>query len=100
MTIIHHPLALEDADEIRCYLEQISDRLPDQFDHELEDVIQKALENPHHFHPVPQDTRIRRANMKRMNYNVLYACREDEGVIYILTVRHDKRHPDYGLDRI
>lgn len=100
MTIIHHPLALEDADEIRCYLEQISDRFADQFDRELEELLARALDNPRHFHPIPQDPRIRRANMKRMSYNVLYACLEEEGCIYILTVRHDKRHPDYGLDRI
>jgi len=41
---------------------------------------------------------IRRANFSRFPYHFLFR-QIDESTIRILVVRHDHRHPSYGLDR-
>lgn len=43
-------------------------------------------------------TEIRRVNLRRFPYHFLYR-QIDQTTIRILVIRHDHRHPIYGLDR-
>ncbi|MBX7209379.1 MAG: type II toxin-antitoxin system RelE/ParE family toxin [Verrucomicrobiaceae bacterium] len=100
MTVIFYPLASLDLAEAREYLDsRDSSGLADGFDAELRSIFSKATRNPKHFHPVPEDARIRRANFNRFSYNMLYAHIEAEDVIFILTIRHNHSHPSFGMDR-
>ena len=58
-------------------------------------MIERAAENPLRFHLVGRE--FRRINLQRFPYHVLYDARSDS--IRVMIVRHNKRHPDYGMER-
>ena len=55
----------------------------------------RSADNPLRFHLA--DRGFRRANLKRFPYHMLYEIRPD--ALRVMLVRHNKRHPDYGLRR-
>lgn len=58
-----------------------------------------AADAPRSFRIYEDDpTEIRRVNLRRFPYHFLFR-QIDQGTIRILVVRHDHRHPSYGLDR-
>ncbi|HMO80612.1 MAG TPA: hypothetical protein PKD24_07450 [Pyrinomonadaceae bacterium] len=58
-----------------------------------------AAEAPRAFRIYENDpTEIRRVNFRRFPYHFLFR-QVGENAIRILVVRHDHRHPSYGLDR-
>jgi len=95
MEIIYHPLVKRDVIEALRYYHHISPRLADEFHGELRITIARAAEQPAKFHPVGHD--FRRANLQRFPYHVLYDVRPNS--IRVMVVRHNKRHPDYGMNR-
>ena len=44
------------------------------------------------------DYYVRRINFRRFPYHMLYQV-VDEGDVKVLVVKHDRRNPDFGLDR-
>lgn len=95
MEVSYHPLVKRDVTEALHYYHRISPRLADEFHAEVRSMIERAAEQPLRFHPADQS--LRRINLRRFPYHVLYDVRPDS--IRILLVRHNKRHPDYSLDR-
>jgi plasmid stabilization system protein ParE len=95
MEVIYHPLVRWDVAEALRYYHHISARLADEFYDELRLMIERAAEHPLRFHSTDRD--FRRANLRRFPYHVLYDVRPDS--IRVMIVRHNKRHPDYGMDR-
>ncbi len=95
MEVVYHPLVRGDAEEALTYYRKISARLAAEFYAELRDTIDRASENPFRFHQADQG--FRRANLKRFPYHVLYEIRAES--IRVMLVRHNKRHPQYGLPR-
>jgi hypothetical protein len=55
-----------------------------------------ALANPSRFHPIKPG--LHRANLKRFPYHFIY--REIPEGIRVTLVRHHRRHPDLGIDRL
>jgi hypothetical protein len=70
-------------------------RLADEFHGELRMMIECAAANPLRFHLVDRD--FRRINLPRFPYHILYDVRPD--AIRLMIVRHNKRHPNYGMER-
>jgi addiction module RelE/StbE family toxin len=96
MEVIYHPQVHRDVVEVARYYQTISARLANEFEDELRATIAQATDNPLRF---PQTERgFRRANLKRFPYHVLYEVLPD--VIRVMLVRHHKRNPQFGLDRI
>ena len=95
MEVIYHPLVRGDVQQAQIYYLKISARLGDEFHAELRHTINRAAENPLRFHPVGEG--FRRANLKRFPYHVLYEIRPE--CVRVMLVRHNKRHPQYGLPR-
>jgi len=93
--VIYHPLARRDALAILRYYHDISPKLEDDFDEELRSTIAKAAGNPLRFHAVERG--FRRANLKRFPYHILYEIQD--GIIRVMIIRHNKRHPQFGLGR-
>ncbi|MBK1883993.1 type II toxin-antitoxin system RelE/ParE family toxin [Luteolibacter pohnpeiensis] len=58
-------------------------------------TVARAAANPSGFHVIA--ARYRRANIPGFPYHFLY--RSTVKGIRILVLRHDRRHPDYGLRR-
>jgi hypothetical protein len=62
---------------------------------ELDSVLASVERNPrsHHF-----DTcGLRRANFRKFPYHLLDEV--DDNAIFMVVLRHDRRHPDFGIDR-
>lgn len=94
--VIFHSLVQRDVDGvIRFYTDQAGDHLADRFFELFLHTVDKALNNPEHFHPLVGV--IRRANIPGFPYHFLY--RKIPFGIRVLVMRHDKRHPSFGIRR-
>jgi hypothetical protein len=76
-------------------LPAISERLEARFWDELDEALDSIEANPtqHHF----DASGLRRTNLRKFPYHVLFE--EQLDVTRILVIRHDHRHPSYGLRR-
>jgi plasmid stabilization system protein ParE len=95
MTITYHPSVQRDVNGILEYYNSVSARLADEFWEELMSRIEAARKNPEHFHL--SDLSLRRANLQKFPYHFLF--RIVPGKIRVIVVRHNRRHPGYGLGR-
>jgi plasmid stabilization system protein ParE len=94
--IIFHRLIRKDLDGVLSYYERESGpELADRFFETFVEVAEKASKDPRHFHWVAGV--LRRANLPGFPYHFLY--REKPFGIRVLVLRHDRRHPDFGLRR-
>ena len=94
--LIFQRLVQRDMNEIlRYYLSEAGEIVADRFYHTFLQVADHALENPEHFHPVSPC--LRRAPVPGFPYHFLY--RSTNHGIRILVLRHDRRHPTFGLRR-
>ncbi len=95
MEVNYHPLVKRDIAEALRYYDGIMTRLADEFEAELKTMIQKAAGNPLRYHLAGRG--FRRANLPRFPYHVLYEVHS--GSLRVMHVRHNKRHPDFGMER-
>jgi plasmid stabilization system protein ParE len=95
MDVTYHPLVRGDVEEALSYYHKVCARLADEFHAELPDLIHRAAVHPLRFHQVDQG--FRRASLRRFPYHVLYEVHLD--CVRVMLVRHNKRHPRYGLSR-
>jgi plasmid stabilization system protein ParE len=95
MQVIRHPKLAEDIREIATHYAEISERVLTAFWRELDSVLASVERNPrsHHFDPCG----LRRANFRKFPYHLLYEV--DDHAIFMVVLRHDRRHPDFGIDR-
>ena len=90
-----HPAAEIEAQEV---LRWYADRNPNaavQFSLELNEAVERIIENPHRFAPL--EGNIRRALLQNYPYAVVY--RETGNEIQILAIAHGKRRPGYWRKR-
>lgn len=95
MRVTYHPSVQRDVNGILKHYDGISGRLANEFWDELMSRIEAAAKTPKHFHST--DLKLRRANLQRFPYHFLF--RVLPGKIRIIVIRHNRRHPDYGLGR-
>lgn len=96
MRVEYHPALEAELGEIRDYYNDRSSRLGDEFVDEFERQVLRIASMPTRWMIVRGDTR--RALMKRFPYVILYRLLE-ESVIRITVVKHECRHPAYGIHR-
>ena len=77
------------------YYHGISQRLANEFEEELRETVRKATSNPFRSHIV--DRGFRRVNLDRFPYHILYEIKGE--LLRVMIVRHNKRHPNFGLRR-
>lgn len=95
--IVYDVEARFDVLEIVEYYEKSDGpQLADRFVAELEKFITKVAEWPESY--VEIRSGIRRANLNRFPHHILFQI-VNADTIKILAVKHDRRHPDLGLDR-
>jgi plasmid stabilization system protein ParE len=94
MRVVYHRLVENDVAEVLEHYGALSPTLAEDFRRELKRVIAQAAANPFRFHPAG---RYRRANLTRFPYHILYEVCED--TLRIMVLRHNKRHPRYGVGR-
>ena len=94
--VIFHRLVQRDMNGIRrFYSEEASPEVADRFYERFLEFVDKALEAPTAFHPVHGTLRC--VNINGFPYHFLY--RETTTGIRVLVLRHEKRHPSFGLSR-
>jgi plasmid stabilization system protein ParE len=93
--VIFHPAVKRDMVEALKYYHEISSRLAEEFLAEVRSTIDQASENPLRFHLAERG--FRRANLRRFSYHILYEVRAND--LRVMHIRHNKRHPDYGMER-
>lgn len=95
MHIIRHPKLAEDIRDVAMHYAEISERVLSSFWKELESVIATIEKNPRSQHF--DSCGLRRANLRKFPYHLLYDIEDDN--VFILVLRHDRRHPSYGIER-
>ena len=94
--LVFQRLVQRDMNEIlRYYLDEAGEVVADRFYQSFLQVVDRALQNPEHFHPV--SALLRRAPIPGFPYHFLY--RSISNGIRILVLRHDSRSPTFGLRR-
>ena len=96
MTVIFHRLFQKDLTAaLRYYDEEGGSKLGDRFVEEVDAVVDRITGNPKRFHFVAEG--IRRAPLRSFPYHILFEESGDR--VKILILRHDKRHPRFGMTR-
>ena len=95
MRLAYHPLVQTDVSAILRHYDRISPRFGDEFWKELMRLVELVSAKPERFHFAGRG--LRRANMSRFPYHLLFRERPDG--IRVIVVRHHRRHPSYGTGR-
>ena len=93
--IFHRRIQRDLRTALEYYEEEAGSTLGDRFFAEAEAVVSSVLKNPKRFHFVADG--LRRASFTSFPYHFVFE--EDPGRVRFLVLRHDKRHPGYGLRR-
>lgn len=95
--VIFHRLVQRDMDEIlKYYKDEASISVADRFFETFLLTVDHARSEPRGFHFA--NSIYRRANIPDFPYHFLY--REISTGIRILVLRHDRRHPSFGMQRL
>jgi toxin ParE1/3/4 len=81
---------------IDYYHREAGAEVAERFISKLEAKVLTILEHPASYRVVTRDLRC--VNLDRFPYQIVYRIVDDER-IKIISVRHHKQHPDFGLDR-
>ena len=92
-----HPAVQRDVNEALAYYIQVAPSVVERFSTELDRRLVQILANPKRFSFLTGHRELRRARLESFPYVVVY--RECPEQVFVLTVRHERRHPDYGLRR-
>lgn len=95
MQVVRHPDLAIDIRDVASNYADISERVLASFWLELDSLLVAIERNPrsNHF----DSSGMRRVNFRKFPYHLLYEV--DDRTIYLVTLRHDRRHPSYGMDR-
>ncbi|MCD4819839.1 MAG: type II toxin-antitoxin system RelE/ParE family toxin [Candidatus Cloacimonetes bacterium] len=96
MRVEYHPAIEVELREIMKYYNKCSQGLGAEFLDEFEQQILKILSMPARWMIVEND--IRRSLMRRFPY-VIYFRALKNGVLRIILVKHQRRHPNFGRNR-
>ena len=96
MNIEYHPAVEQDISEALRRYDSVSSRLGDEFKEESHLQIEMAARTPGRFHQIKPG--FRRANLNRFPYHFIY--RELADAIRVTLVRHHRRNPDFGMERL
>lgn len=98
MSLSLHPGVQRDVNGIMAYYRsEGGPRLADRFFEELKLRLDEIAAYPTRFPFYLGDPIMRRASLRKFPYLILYKIRPD--TIRVSVVKHEKRHPKYGLWR-
>lgn len=96
MRVFLHEGAIRDVREIVEWQSEDSAKAADRFFAEFHAVAGFVAAHAHAGHPCG---RFRRWNFKRLPFHLLYMAFAEKDELWIMVVRHDRRHPSYGMKR-
>ena len=96
MEIIYHRRIQKDIrSALAFYEDEGGPKLGDRFFADVEEAVAKVIRSPQGFHFIAPN--LRRASLDSFPYHFLYE--ENQRKVRFLVLRHDKRHPNFGLRR-
>lgn len=98
MKLSYHLRVQIETDEAVDWYEEQSPGLGDDFFAKLKETLAQIEAHPEGFSFWLASISVRRAKLRRFPYDVLYEIRP--GRVRILCLRHEKRHPRYGIGRV
>ena len=96
MRVEYHPAVEQDVMEALRRYDSVSQRLGEEFKAELRRLIAVAAEKPGRFYLIKLG--LHRANLKRFPYHFVYRALADG--IRVTLVRHHRRDPSFGMERV
>jgi plasmid stabilization system protein ParE len=96
MHLIYHPEAEAEIVEAIQFYRSRSPELADRFLRAFESAIEMIEENPLRWATIRGD--LRRILLRRFPYGIYYRVEDQE--LRVLIVKHHRRHPDHGMDRL
>lgn len=96
MSYVFHPAAEAEHLESVGYFESKRPGLGASYLAEFEKTLAWVCQSPHRY-PIERGPDVRRVQMNRFPYAVLY--REVSGTVQILAIAHHRRRPRYWLER-
>lgn len=90
-----HPEASAEIQKEAIYYEQKSQGLGANFLKEIDEAVERIIGYPEQF--PDWNYGLKKCMLNRFPFSILF--RHKPNLIEILVVRHDARHPDYGLER-
>ena len=96
MRIEYHPSLHGELEDVRDYYESQSEGLGLEFVTEFERQVLKIAKMPERWMIVRGD--LRRSLMKRFPYVIFFRVVNAE-IIRVTVVKHEKRHPSFGMRR-
>ena len=96
MRVFLHEGAIRDVREIVDGLSEDSAKAVERFHEEFQAAAEFVARHPEAGHPCG---RFRRWNLKRFPCHLLYEPFAKSDELWIMVVRHDRRHPSYGVKR-
>ncbi|WP_397383165.1 type II toxin-antitoxin system RelE/ParE family toxin [Prosthecobacter sp.] len=98
MTVSYHPSAQDDVNEILDYYRKVGgELLADRFFQELMNHIQAMAAHPERFPSYLGRAPFRRLRLSRFPHVIVFRILKDS--VRITVVKHEKRHPAYGMKR-
>ena len=98
MTLAFHPAVQQDFNAaIEYYSDEGGGHLADRFESEVRDCLAAIKSGPRHFSFYQGSTTFRRIRLRHFPYVVVY--REKMDVVRVTILRHEKRHPRFGMNR-
>ncbi|GMU53735.1 MAG: hypothetical protein AMXMBFR33_28810 [Candidatus Xenobia bacterium] len=96
MNLVFHPEAAREAREAREYLRQQDPELAVKFDQEIGELSNRIAKLPESFPLFHAE--VRKAVMRRFRYTVFFE--HDDSQVRVLAVSHQRREPNYWLERL
>lgn len=98
MTLSFHPAVQRDFnDAIAHYAAEGGQHLADRFETEFRTCLTAIKSGPTRFPPYQGSTVFRRVRLKHFPYLIVY--RDAPASIRVTLLKHERRHPLYGLKR-
>ncbi len=94
-TVLHPLVHVDIADAMQFYEQAGGAKLAADFFHEYERTLERTNERPLSF--PSSDKILRRAMFDRFPFHILFSIEPTR--IFVLVIRHERRDPDFGLDR-
>ena len=98
MSLRFHPRVQLDINEVlSCYAER-SLTAPDRFWDDLQTRFREIEKQPHRFGFIDEQRGLRRVRLRKFPYLILYY--QSAGGVKVTCVKHEKRHPGFGISRL
>jgi toxin ParE1/3/4 len=98
MRISYHPGVQRDVNEVLAYYaEEGGEQLAEKFFEDLTHRLKEIEEHPQRFAFYLGKQPVRRARLRKFPHVILFRILQDR--IRVMVVKHEKRHPGFGLGR-